>query len=171
MRSKLYYFVNLMLIAAAATPAFAQVDVKAVVLRHLQNSRDFTLKVADQMPESSYDFKLTPPQMSFAEQMVHLSQELGGFLPQLTGQKATPGKPASMSKKDVLVFVRKSFDDAIAKVSALTPEQIAKTYSTAYGPRTSLDLLMGMLDHTTHHRASAEMYLRAKGITPAEYQF
>jgi uncharacterized damage-inducible protein DinB len=26
---------------------------------------------------------------------------------------------------------------------------------------------MGLLDHTTHHRASAEMYLRAKGITPA----
>jgi uncharacterized damage-inducible protein DinB len=171
MRSKHYHFVSLIVIAAAATPAFAQMNVKAVVLRHLQNSRDFTLKVADQMPESSYDFKLTPPQMSFAEQMVHLSQEIGGFLSPLTGEKANPGKPASMSKKDVIAFVRKSFDDAIAKVSALTPEQIAKTYNTAYGPRTSLDMLMGMLDHTTQHRASAEMYLRAKGITPAEYQF
>jgi uncharacterized damage-inducible protein DinB len=27
------------------------------------------------------------------------------------------------------------------------------------------------MDHTTHHRASAEMYLRAKGIKPTEYQF
>ena len=36
---------------------------------------------------------------------------------------------------------------------------------------TGLDMLLGVLDHTTHHRASAEMYLRAKGITPAEYQF
>jgi len=30
---------------------------------------------------------------------------------------------------------------------------------------------MFLMDHTTHHRASAEMYLRAKGIAPAEYQF
>ena len=36
---------------------------------------------------------------------------------------------------------------------------------------TGLEVLMLVLDHTTHHRASAEMYLRAKGITPAEYQF
>jgi uncharacterized damage-inducible protein DinB len=32
-------------------------------------------------------------------------------------------------------------------------------------------MLLELLDHTTHHRASAEMYLRAKGITPTEYQF
>jgi len=36
---------------------------------------------------------------------------------------------------------------------------------------TGLEMLMFLMDHTTHHRASAEMYLRAKGITPAEYQF
>ena len=87
MRSKLYHFVSFIIIAAAVTPAFAQMDVKAVVLRHLQTSRDFTLKVADQMPESTYDFKLTPPQMSFAEQMVHLSQAFDEFLSPLTGER------------------------------------------------------------------------------------
>ena len=63
------------LIAAFATPGFAQSNVPAAVLKHLKTSRDFTLKVADQMPDSTYDFKLTPPQMSFAEQMVHLTQD------------------------------------------------------------------------------------------------
>ena len=166
-------FVGLLLaVAAIATvPAFAETDVKAIMLKHLKTSRDFTLKVADQMPESSYDFKLTPPQMSFAEQMVHLSQEFGGFLSPLTGEKPNPGKPASMSKKDVIAFVRKSFDDAIATVSKLTPALITKTYNTGEGPVSGLDMLLELLDHTTHHRASAEMYLRAKGITPAEYQF
>jgi uncharacterized damage-inducible protein DinB len=169
MRSKLCSFVSLAVIVAATTPAFAQMDVKAVVLKHLQTSRDFTLQVADQMPESAYDFKLTPPQMSFAEQMVHLSQAFDEFLSPLTG--ANSGNPASMSKKDVIAFVRKTFDNAIASVTKLTAEQIAKTYNSGEGPRTGLDMLMGLLDHTTHHRASAEMYLRAKGITPAEYRF
>ena len=157
--------------AAMATPAFAQVDVQAAVLKHLKTSRDFTLKVADQMPEPSYAFKLTPPQMSFAEQMVHLSQAFNEYLSPFSGQNADPGKPASMNKKDVMAFVRKSFDSSIEKVSKITPAQLSKTYNTGEGTMSGLELLLALLDHTTHHRASAEMYIRAKGITPVEYEF
>jgi uncharacterized damage-inducible protein DinB len=89
----------------------------------------------------------------------------------LTGEKPNFAKPPSMSKKDVLAFIQKSFDHSIDQISKLTSEQIAKTYKTSDGTMTGLDMLMALLDHTTHHRASAEMYLRAKGITPAEYQF
>ncbi|HUK36867.1 MAG TPA: DinB family protein [Vicinamibacterales bacterium] len=158
-------------LAAAAVSAQAQTDIKAAVVKHLTTSRDFTLKVANQMPEADYAFKLTPPQMSFAEQMVHLASEQAGLLAPFTNARPTPSKPASMSKKDVIAFVRQSFDQSIAAVSKLTPEQIGKTYSSGEGSMTGVELLMFLLDHTTHHRASAEMYLRAKGITPTEYQF
>lgn len=163
--------VAIALMAAIASPVFAQSDVQSAILKHLKTSRDFTLKVADQMPEADYAFRLTPPQMSFAEQMVHLTQALDEYIAPFSGQKPNPAKPASMSKKDVTAFVRKSFDDTIAKVSKLTPAQLSKTYASEEGNMTGLELLMGMLDHTTHHRASAEMYLRAKGITPVEYEF
>jgi uncharacterized damage-inducible protein DinB len=161
----------LALVAAIAAPSFAQGDVKAVILKHLKTSRDFTLKVAEQMPDSDYSFKLTPPQMSFAEQLVHLSQTPEYFLSPIFGVKPNPGKPASMKKADVIAFVKASFDSAIDKVSKMTPDQFSKSYKSEEGTMTGLDLLLGLLDHTTHHRASAEMYLRAKGITPAEYQF
>jgi uncharacterized damage-inducible protein DinB len=155
---------------ALAAPALAQTDA-AIFLKHLKTSRDFTLKVADQMPEATYSFKLTPPQMSFAEQMVHLSRELDGFLSPMTGVKPSDAKPASLDKKDVIAFVRSSYDRAIDRVSKLTPAQLSKTYSGGEGSMTGVELLMIMLDHSTHHRASAEMYLRAKGITPANYDF
>jgi uncharacterized damage-inducible protein DinB len=158
-------------IALAGLPAFAQVDIKAVVVKHLKISRDFTLKVADQMPEADYGFKLTPPQMSFAEQITHLAQAQAEFLSPFSGGQLSPGKSASMNKKDVMAFVRKTFDNSIDLVSKLTPEQIAKSYQSEGGSMTGLEMLMFLMDHTTHHRASAEMYLRAKGITPAEYQF
>ena len=161
----------LALAAAVAAPSFAQGDVKATILKHLKTSRDFTLKVAEQMPDSDYGFKLTPPQMSFAEQLVHLSQTPEYFLSPIFGAKPNPGKPASMKKADVIAFVKASFDSAIDKVSKMTPDQFSKSYKSDEGTMTGLDLLLGLLDHTTHHRASAEMYLRAKGITPAEYQF
>jgi uncharacterized damage-inducible protein DinB len=157
--------------AATAAPMLAQMDVKATVLKHLKVSREFTLKVADQMPEASYNFKLTPPQMSFAEQMAHLAGSLTVFVSPFSGAQPSQAKPASMNKKDVVAFVGKSYDDAIQVVSKLTPEQISKSYKSEEGNSTGLELLMMMMDHCTHHRASAEMYLRAKGITPTEYQF
>ena len=166
---------SLVLVLACSTllaprPVQAQTDIAAIVVKHLTTSRDFTLKVADQMPEADYGFKLTPPQMSFAEQMAHLAEDQANLLAPFSGGKAKPSKPASMSKKDVMAYVRQSFDQSIATVSKLTPAQITMTYP-AFGSMTGLELLMFVLDHTTHHRASAEMYLRAKGITPAEYQF
>jgi len=165
------FWLLLPLAACLAAQMQGQDDLKSAVLKHLKTSRDFTLKVADQMPAASYDFKLTPPQMSFAEQVVHLSQGLEYFLVGFPGEKPDPGKPKSMGKEDVIAFIKTSFDNAIDKVSKLTPEQISKTYKTPEGTMTGEDMLLGMLDHTTHHRASAEMYLRAKGITPTEYQF
>jgi uncharacterized damage-inducible protein DinB len=163
--------VLLAIAAAAAIPAAAQTDVQATLLKHLKISREFTLKVAGQMPEASYNFKLTPPQMSFAEQMVHLSQSMSVFTAPFSGAQPSEVKPASMSKKDVLAFMAKSFDDAIAQVSKVTPAQLSKSYKSEDGTMTGLELILFMMDHTTHHRASAEMYLRAKGITPAEYQY
>ena len=154
------------------SPALAQApDISAIVVKHLTISRDFTLKVADQMPEADYTFKLTPPQMSFAEQMAHLAEDQANLLAPFATGRPTPSKPASMSKKDVMAYVRQSFDQSIATVSKLTPAQIAKSYTNFGGSMTGVELLMFVLDHTTHHRASAEMYLRAKGIAPAEYQF
>jgi uncharacterized damage-inducible protein DinB len=172
MLSRQYHFTCVTaLLALFAVPGFAQTDIKGTVLKHLKTSREFTLKVADQMPEASYNFKLTPPQMSFAEQMVHLSQTLDFLLAPLSGDKPDPGKPASMNKKDVMAYMEKSFDRAIDRVSRITPEQISKTYQGGEGTMTGLEILMFTLDHTTHHRASAEMYLRAKGIKPTDYQF
>jgi len=159
-------------LALVGLPAFAQTpDIKSALVKHLTTSRDFTLKVADQMPEADYGFKLTPPQMSFAEQMVHLAQEQPGLLAPFSDEQPNPGRPASLSKKDVLAYVRQVFNASIEKVSRLTPEQLSKNYSSGEGSMTGLELVMFVLDHTTHHRASAEMYLRAKGITPAEYEF
>lgn len=155
----------------ASAPARAQADLKAIVVKHLTTSRDFTLKVAEQMPEADYGFKLTPPQMSFGEQMAHLASDQAGLLAPFSNAKPSPSKPASMSKKDVIAYVRQSYDQSIALVSKLTPAQIERSYTGFGAPMTGLELLMFVLDHSTHHRASAEMYLRAKGIAPAEYEF
>ena len=167
----------LLLTAIAAFPVFAQSGadaggLKSIFLKHLQTSEDFTVKVAEAMPEENYGFKLTPEQMSFGGQLTHLAQALGYLESAFTGEKPNPGKPASESKADVIAFVKSSYDKAISQVSQLTPEQIHKTYKGGGGgSATGVDVLLHMLDHCTNHRASAEMYLRAKGIAPPKYEF
>jgi uncharacterized damage-inducible protein DinB len=161
----------LAIIALHAQPLHAQQTFKDAVIAHLKTSRDFSLKVAEAMPEADYGFKLTPPQMSFGGQITHLAQGLTYFLAPFSGQAPQPGKPASPAKSDVISFLKQSYDAAIVKVSALTPDQLAKSYKSEEGTSSGVELLLGMLDHCTHHRASAEMYLRAKGITPPTYDF
>src|ERR1700722_12764736 len=94
------YGLLLALLSAATMPVVAQTDVKAIVLKHLKTSRDFTLKVAEQMPEATYDFKLTPPQMSFAEQMVHLSQALSVFISPFSAEEPKPNTTPLLQKKE-----------------------------------------------------------------------
>jgi uncharacterized damage-inducible protein DinB len=161
------YKLSLLLAAAALAvlPLRAQDACKDAAVKRLKISRDFSLKVADAMPAADYNFKLTPAQMSFGEQMVHMTQGLAYFLSAFKGEKPNPGKPASMSKTDIIAFMHSGFDSAISYVESLTPQQISKEYKDDSGA----SMLMAMLEHTAHHRASAEMYLRAKGITPPQY--
>jgi uncharacterized damage-inducible protein DinB len=146
-------------------------STKAIILKHLTVSRDFTLKVADQMPAADFEFKLTPPQMSFGDQFVHIAQTFEEFVAPLSGKSLDLGKPTSMSKPDVIAYVKKSFDRVIETVGSLTPDQLSKMYKGYGVTATGLDFMLELLDHTTQHRASAEMYLRVKGITPTAYEF
>jgi len=164
------------LTATVLSPAFGQElsasgDLKTMVLKHLKIAEDFTIKVAEAMPEADYDFKLTPDQMTFGGQITHLSQAVLHYLAPLSAEKAAVTRPASNKKADVVAFVRSSFEAAEADVSKLTMEDMSKTFKMGNRPMSGMELILGMFVHTAHHRSAAEMYLRVKGITPPSYAF
>ncbi len=71
----------------------------------------------------------------------------------------------------MIAFVRTSFEFAEADVSKLTMEDMHNTYQMGNRSMSGMELILGMFVHTAHHRSAAEMYLRAKGITPPTYEF
>jgi uncharacterized damage-inducible protein DinB len=166
-----------LLTATILGPAFGQElsasgDLKAMALKHLKSSEDFTLKVAEAMPEADYDFKLTPDQMTFGGQITHLTQAVLHYLAPLSSEKsAAASKPASAKKADVIAFVRTSFAAAEADISKLTLDDMSKSYKLGNRSMSGMELVLGMFVHTAHHRSAAEMYLRVKGITPPAYEF
>src|SRR4030081_1919890 len=73
------------------------------------------IAMAEDFPEDKYDFKPTPAQRSFAEQLLHAAGANYFFTNLALGQKPpteeNPKREQYKTKADVVAFVRKSFAD------------------------------------------------------------
>ncbi len=165
-----------MLTCAAAVcfmtvPAALASDVTEELAKHWKTSKEYTLAIAEQMPAEAYNFKPNPAEMSFGEQMAHIATANGYFLSLLSGGKPTIAKPANFDKATVVALLTKSFDYSIQAVEKATPAALEKSYKTPDGTMTGMGVIYFAMDHTTHHRGQCIVYLRLKGITPAEYRY
>lgn len=157
---------------AFAIPALCADDTLIPMLvKHWQTSKTYTLAIAEQMPEDGYASKPNPDQMTFAEQMVHVARENAYFFSKLAGTPSPVGKPEKLDKASVIRMLNDSFDYAIKSLGSLTPEQLGKEADLGFAKMSGLDAVLLAMDHTTHHRAQCIVYLRVKGIKPAEYRF
>jgi uncharacterized damage-inducible protein DinB len=170
-----------LLIGLLATPARAQpVTLLGAddFARDWQISKRFMLAVAQAMPAASYDFKATSEEMTFGEQMMHLTSSLFVMFYRMSGVRPVyDALPKEITKDVVLDWVDKSFDYVIQVLPTLTDKQLAEArFSVNFEGRpgpdiNGRDMMMNMFIHVAHHRAQCEVYLRLKGITPPIYTF
>ena len=144
-----------------AVPALAADNIVLELAHHWQTSKAYTLAIAQQMPEADYGYKPNPDQMTFKEQLLHIADMNDYFFAQITGNKKPAPRPERLDKASVIKAVGDSFDRAIKIVESLTSEQASQ----------KIEILLQAADHTTHHRGQCVVYLRARNIKPAEYQF
>src|SRR5499425_3247889 len=78
------------------------------------------IAMAADFPEDKYDFKPTPAQRSFAEQLLHASGDNYYFTNVLLGEKLPttedPPRDQFKTKADVVAFVKKAFADGAAAI-------------------------------------------------------
>src|SRR6202020_192058 len=106
------------------------------------------IAMAEDFPEDKYNFKPTPAQRTFAEQLLHAANANYFFTNPAMGLKPPPGEDPKRdqykSKADIVAFVKKSFADGAAAIQSkgekgLTteviyfPDQKARVLDTAYG--------------------------------------
>ncbi|MEO5592524.1 MAG: DinB family protein [Chitinophagaceae bacterium] len=138
----------------------------------LQNSKEYTLKVASLMPEEKYGFKPVQDEMSFGEQLLHISANLGWLTSSyITNSKSTVTKPATQvqKKEEIIQVLNKTYDFSITALKSFDASHLADTISFFAGPKTKLQIINLISDHQTHHRAQMIVYLRLNGIKPPEY--
>jgi uncharacterized damage-inducible protein DinB len=147
-------------------------------VRDWRISKRFTLAVAQAMPAASYEFRATPEEMTFGEQMIHLTSSLFATFYRMSSVRPVyDALPKNVTKDVVLDWIDKSFDYVIQLLPTLTDKQLSETkfpvnFEGRPGPDINgRDMLMNIFIHVAHHRAQCEVYLRLKGITPPIYTF
>jgi uncharacterized damage-inducible protein DinB len=141
-------------------------------------SKQFTIAVAEKMPAAYYDFKATPEERSFGEQMVHIAASLFERFSQISGiAPVKSAVPKTITKEFAIEWLNQSFDYVIQTLPKLTEDQLSNSrfrvdFEGRPGPEINgRDMIMNIFVHVAHHRAQCEVYLRLKGITPPEYTF
>ncbi len=138
-------------------------------------AKTHTLEVLDAMPEEKFTYQPVRESKTFASQMVHIAYTLHFF-----NERMIKGKPmqyaepdaASLSKAEIRSMMEANFDEIMNAISELTEEQLAET--RPFGPDNPITVAQVILfahDHTTNHRAKANLYLRMNDIVPPNYKF
>jgi uncharacterized damage-inducible protein DinB len=135
--------------------------MKEQLLATLENSKSYTLAVAELMPENAYNFKPAGAGWNFRELLHHIAYGIQWWEDNfIKGKKVDWDQPAAkVNKKDVIAYLNKAYaslKDTISK-EKLTDEAVKGFHAT--------------IDHITHHRGQAVLYLRCNGITPPEYVY
>jgi uncharacterized damage-inducible protein DinB len=183
---KLTFFAAALFAATLALPAGAQDAMKKdtpikpadspskVVLDSWNDVGRKLIAMAEDFPEDKYDFKPTPAQRSFAEQLLHMAGANYYFISPVMGQKPPAGEDPKRdqykTKADVVAFVKKSFADGAAAIQAKgdtgMSELIVEPFSHQY-VRVG-DLAYGFVEHCGEHYGQLVVYYRLAGLVPPE---
>lgn len=162
-----FYCLTISLKAQPADSLFMQ-----AALKKLEHAKVYTLTVAELMPGESYGFKPVPEEMSFARQLLHLSENLGWLTSSYLKQDQNPvsKKELTITRKDsVIRVVQRSYDYAILALKEFDSNKLSEQVNFFAGPMNKLQIINLINDHQTHHRAQLMVYLRLKGIKPPSY--
>ena len=132
------------------------------------------IAMAEDFPEDKYDFKPTPVQRSFAEQLLHATGVNYFFTNPAMGQKPPaeedPKRDQFKTRADVVAFVKKSFADGAAAIKAKGDKGMSDLVIDPYSNqqvRVS-DMAYGFIEHSGEHYGQLAVYYRVAGLVPPE---
>ena len=154
---------------AAVKPA--DPELKVVLDSWNEIGRKLTA-MAEDFPEDKYDFKPTPAERSFAEQLLHAAGSNDLFTAVAKGEKPVDDESRAnyKTKAAVVAYVKKSFADGAAVIKSKGDAGMAKMVVSAESHDTLQlsDLAYGMIEHSGEHYGQLVVYYRVAGLVPPE---
>jgi uncharacterized damage-inducible protein DinB len=132
------------------------------------------IAMSEDFPEDKYDFKPTPGQRSFAEQMLHAAGANYFFINIANGEKPPaqedPSRAKYKTKADVVAYVKKSMEDGAATIKAKGDAGIAGMMVDPFENKQVrvFDWAYGFIEHMGEHYGQLAVYYRVAGLVPPE---
>jgi hypothetical protein len=151
----------IVLLAAIAPLAFAQKPPATAAQRmraHFDEGNRQILEMAQDFPESKYDFRLTKEMRSFGEVIVHV---MSG---NVYGAKAGRGEKAKWDELDAKNYRTKAQIVAAFQKSVADCAATLKDYPEGFNK--NLEPWMSIMEHSAEHYGLLVAYYRASGLVP-----
>ena len=132
------------------------------------------IAMAEDFPEDKYDYKPTPAQRTFAEQLLHAAGTTYYFTNLANGQKPPaeedPQRANFKSKAEIVAFVKKCFEDGGAAIKTRGDKgMIAWVEDPTSKDKMQVgDLAYGFIEHMGEHYGQLVVYYRLAGLVPPE---
>jgi uncharacterized damage-inducible protein DinB len=132
------------------------------------------IAMAEDFPEDKYDFKPTPAQRTFAEQLLHAAGANYFFTNLTLGQKPPaeedPKRDQYKTKADVVAFVKKSYADGAAAIKAKGDKGMNDliTDPDSHQQTRIYDEAYAFIEHSGEHYGQLAVYYRVAGLVPPE---
>ena len=132
------------------------------------------IAMAEDFPEDKYDFKPTPAQRTFAEQLLHSANANYFFTDAAMGTKMPaeedPKRADYKTKADVVAFVKKAFADGAAAIQAKGDGGMSDLIVDPFEHKQYRisDAAYGFIEHSGEHYGQLVVYYRVAGLVPPE---
>jgi uncharacterized damage-inducible protein DinB len=132
------------------------------------------IAMAEDFPEDKYDFKPTPAQRSFAEQLLHAAGVNYFFTNLALGQKLpaeeNPKRDQFKTKADIAAYVKKAFADGAAAIKAKGDQGMSDLVVDPFEHQQVRisDMAYGFIEHSGEHYGQLVVYYRLSGLVPPE---
>ena len=145
--------------------------------------RKNTIQVAEDIPETSYNFSAAPDIRTVGQMLAHIAVSTRIFeelnkTPRLTilvgfdflalRERISAEESKPRTKADIVELLRSEGDRFASWMETVTPEILAEEVTDADGKtvKTRFERLLGAKEHEMHHRAQLMLIERQLGIVP-----
>ena len=164
-----YFLLSAAVVLAGAQMAAAADPIMEELQKQWEATRSKIVRIAEEVPETKYDYKATPEVRSFREILVHLARENHLYM----GYAAGTGRPDVSrfnnlrSRTEILKALSESYDYGAKILADMNDQKLLETVSFFRGqqvPRLTA-VLANMKDNHEHY-GQLVVYLRVNGIVP-----
>ena len=142
---------------------------KQAWLEKWQNSQSYLIAIAEEMPDSLYDYKPTEREMSFEEQLKHINGNMEWLSATYFDKEEAEISTVSNPKERVIADLNASFDMIYETIKSFPEDRFTEKVDFFAGKKSRLQILNLLQDHITHHRGQLIVYLNLNGFKPPQY--